>query len=99
MNIVKVAIIGVNAANIQEIQNIVVDTIGDNAEIIRVTINHYKEITNADLYVCLINRKQEVEKVFGIEKVVALTLVPPTVYFLEISKIPANQTVVIFNNS
>lgn len=99
MNAVKIVVIGVNAASIQEIKNVVVATIGDNAEIVTATIKNYKKITDADLYVCLINRRQEVVSVLGPEKVVAMTLVPPTEYFLEIAKIPANQTVVVFNNS
>jgi len=99
MNAIKIVVIGVNAANIQEIENIVVATVGETPIIVRANISQYKEITDADLYVCLINRKQEVEQTFGTEKVVALTLVPPTEYFLEISKIPANQKVIAFNNS
>lgn len=96
---IKLAIIGANIANIEEIKNVVVKTVSDNIEIITATINNYHEMANADLYVCLINRKQEIESVFGKEKVVALTLVPPTEYFLALHEIPANSYVVLFNNS
>lgn len=99
MAAIKIVVIGANYANVEEIKSVVVASIGGGAKIMTATIDNYKEFTDADLYVCLINRKQEVISVFGEEKVVALTLVPPTEYFLEISKIPANSSVVVFNNS
>lgn len=99
MNAVRIAVIGANTANIREIKDVVVATIGDNVEIVTASINNYRKVTDADLYICLINRKQEVVDAFGAEKVVAMTLVPPTEYFLEIAKIPAGETVIIFNNS
>jgi diguanylate cyclase (GGDEF)-like protein len=97
--VIKVAVIGANLANVKEIRRVVFAAIGGSAEIVTATIDNYKELTGADLYVCLVNRKQEVESVFGADKVVHLTLVPPTEYFLQISRIPANSSVVIFNNS
>ena len=99
MSTLKIVVIGANTANIQEIENVVVATVGMNANIIGADINNYKNFTKADLYVCLINRQQEVESFFGASKVVALTLVPPTDYFLEISKLPAQQNVIVFNNT
>lgn len=96
---IRLAVIGANHANAEEIKSIVVSTLGDNVEIITTTVSHYHEMPKADLYICLINRKQEVESVFGKEKVVALTLVPPAEYFLALHKIPANSHVVLFNNS
>jgi diguanylate cyclase (GGDEF)-like protein len=96
---IKLAVIGANLANVEEIKNVVIGTVGDNIEIITATVDNYHEMANADLYICLINRKQEVESVFGREKVVALTLVPPTEYFLALHEIPANSYVVLFNNS
>ncbi|MDR3591531.1 MAG: GGDEF domain-containing protein [Negativicutes bacterium] len=99
MAAIKVLVIGANLANIDEIKNVVVNTIGGGAQIMTATVDDYKEAAEADLYVCLINRKQEVESIFGAEKVVALTLVPPTEYFIQISRIPAGSQVIIFNNS
>jgi archaellum component FlaC len=95
----KVVVIGVNIANIDEIKNIVLATIGNTSQIVTATIDKYKEIKNADLYVCLTNRKQEVSDVFGLEKVVALELLPPTDYFIKISQIAPGNSVVVFNNS
>jgi diguanylate cyclase (GGDEF)-like protein len=96
---IKFAVIGANLANIEEIKNVVIETVGDNIQITTATIKNYQKISDADLYICLINRKQEIERAFGKEKVVALTLIPPTEYFLDLNKIPANSFVVLFNNS
>lgn len=96
---IKVMVIGANLANAEEIKNVVVAAIGGDAAIVAITLANYKEVTDADLYVCLINRQQEVESVLGAEKVVALELVPPTDYFIQISRIPANESVIVFNNS
>jgi diguanylate cyclase (GGDEF)-like protein len=96
---IKLAVIGANQANVEEIKKIVIATVGGGAEIQTATILDYQNISEADLYICLINRRQEIENFFGASKVVALELVPPTEYFLEISRIPAGNSVVIFNNS
>lgn len=96
---IKITIIGANPSNIEEIKAVVLASIGGITEFSVATINNYKNFTDADLYVCLINREQEVIQTFGAEKVIALTLVPPTEYFLEISRIPAGSSVTIFNNS
>lgn len=95
----RVEVIGANEANAEEIKNVVVSAIGSTAEIITATKEQYNKSDKADLYVCLINRKAEIEAAFGSDRVVALELVPPTEYFLQISRIPAGSTVLIFNNS
>jgi diguanylate cyclase (GGDEF)-like protein len=96
---IRLAVIAANHGNVEEIKSVVVCTVGDNVEIITATLSNYREMPKADLYICLINRKKEVENFFGREKVVALTLVPPTEYFLALSKIPADSYVLLFDNS
>lgn len=95
----QIAVIGANPANVEEIEKVVVDTLGCGIEISTATIRNYHELREADLYVCLINRQQEMEAAFSPEKVVALEFVPPTEYFLALSRIPAGTPVLIFNNS
>ena len=94
-----IAVIGANPANVEEIKEVVVDTLGSGVEISTATIKNYLELDEADLYVCLINRKQEMEAAFPPEKVVALEFVPPVEYFLTLSREPAGTPVIIFNNS
>ncbi|MDF2501489.1 MAG: chemotaxis sensory transducer [Anaerosporomusa subterranea] len=95
----KLAVIGVNATNIEEVKTVVVATVGNMAAIETATLETYKQKRDADLYICLVNRQQEVAGVFGTNKVVGLELLPPTEYFIKISQIPAGETVVVFNNS
>lgn len=92
-------VIGANPANAEELKTVVLATVGGTAEIMTATLENYHQIKDADIYVCLVNRKTEVEAVVGTEKVVALELVPPTDYFIKISQIPAGNTVLVFNNS
>ena len=95
----KLAVIGVNATNIEEVKTVVLATVGNMGTIETATLETYKQKRDADLYICLVNRQQEVAGVFGTNKVVGLELLPPTEYFIKISQIPAGETVVVFNNS
>lgn len=95
----KLAIIGVNETNINEVKAIVEATVGSTAVIETATLDNYRQMVDADLYICLINRQAEVAAVFGEYKVVGLELLPPIEYFLAISRIPAGETVIVFNNS
>lgn len=99
---IKIVVIGANELNTEEIKQVVVDTIGENAgvDIVSATIrDDYRSLQDGDMYVCLINRKEEIEAAFGAHRVVAMEFVPPANYFLWLSKIPAGNTVTIFNNS
>lgn len=96
--LVVLGIVGVNSGNIDEIRNVAIATVGDTAEIVTATIDTYQQI-KADIYICLVNRGQELAKVLGEDKVVPLTLLPPPEYFIRISQIPAGASVIVFNNS
>lgn len=96
---IKIAVIGANPANVEEIRTVVVESLGGIIEIETATVDRYRHLTGADLYVCLVNRQQQMEEAFGVEKVVALEFVPPVEYFLALSRIPAGTPVLIFNNS
>ena len=96
---IKLAIIGVNETNINEIKAVVAAAVDSTVLLKTATIGNYKQLTDADLYMCLVNRQQEVAAVFGEDKVVGLELMPPTGYFLELSRSPAGETVIVFNNS
>ena len=95
----KLLVIGANQGNAEELKAVVSATVGGAAEIVTATLENYKQVRDADLYVCMVNRQQEVASVFGAEKAVGIELVPPTDYFIKISQIPAGNSVVVFNNS
>ena len=96
---IKIAVIGANPANVEEIRSVVVESLGGIIEIETATVDRYRHLNGADLYVCLVNRQQQMEEAFGADKVVAMEFVPPVEYFLALSRIPAGTPVLIFNNS
>ena len=96
---IKIAVIGANPANVEEIRTVVVESLGGIIEIETATVDRYRQLSGADLYVCLVNRRQQMEEVFGADKVIAMEFVPPVEYFLALSRIPAGTPVLIFNNS
>ena len=98
---IKIAVIGANPANVEEIKAVVTASLYGDMEIVTATVDNYHHlIAHAnDLVVCLVNRRVEMETAFGVDKVVALEFVPPTEYFLTLSKIPAGAAMLVFNNS
>ena len=75
----KLLVIGANAANAEELKAVVLATVGGAAEIATATLDNYKQVRDADLNVCLVNRQSEMENVFGPGKVVGIELVRPRV--------------------
>lgn len=53
----------------------------------------------ADLFVCVSSRKNELAKKVPAEKILGIEMVPANDFFIQIAKIPAGQTVHVFNNS
>ena len=98
---IRIAVIGANPANVEEIKAVVTASLYGDMEIVTATVDNYHHlIAHAnDLVVCLVNRRVEMETAFGVDKVVALEFVPPTEYFLTLSKIPAGAAMLVFNNS
>ena len=98
---IKIAVIGANPANVEEIKAVVTASLYGDMEIVTATVDNYHHLVSHanDLVVCLVNRRVEMETAFGTDKVIALEFVPPTEYFLTLSKIPAGTDMLVFNNS
>lgn len=98
---IKIAVIGANPANVEEIKAVVVASLSGDLTIVTATLDNYYLLKNCQLsiVVCLVNRQAEMEAYFGADKVIAMEFVPPTEYFLTLSRIPAGSTVLVFNNS
>lgn len=96
---IKIAVIGANPANVEEIKDVVVESLAGGIEIETATVDRFLHLTGADLYVCLVNRQEQMEEAFGPDKVIALEFVPPVEYFLSLSRVPSGTNVLIFNNS
>ena len=98
---IKIAVIGANPANVEEIKAVVTASLCGDMEIVTATVDNFQHLLAAhnDMVVCLVNRRAEMETAFGADKVIALEFVPPTDYFLTLSKIPAGTDLLVFNNS
>ena len=94
----KLLLVGINESAAQELENVVVDTLGNMVTTVRSTLAEYRNYA-CDMYVCFINREQEFNEKYGTEKVVALEMRPPVTFFIDVARIPPGEKVVIFNNS
>lgn len=94
-------LIGANEATAAELVSLVEDTLSNAVTYQKATLGNYQnyDITNFDLLVCFVNRYDEMVKKYGKEKVIAVEFVPPTDFFVDVSRIPNGEVVVIFNNS
>ncbi len=94
-------LIGANEATTQELVSLVEATLSTAVTYQKATLSNYKNYPMADfdLIVCFVNRYDEMVKQYGKEKVIAVEFVPPTDFFVDVSRIPAGESAVIFNNS
>ncbi len=98
---VNLLLIGANEATTAELVSLVDATLSTTAVYEKATLANYHHFNpnNFDLIVCFANRYDEMVKKYGKEKVVSVEFVPPTDFFIHISRIPSGENVVIFNNS
>lgn len=95
---IKLVLVGINNTAAQEMENVVATTLGGLVETQKATMQDYKNYP-ADMYVCFINREQEFAAQYGTEKIIAMELRPPGMFFVQVARIPAGEKVVIFNTS
>ena len=98
---VNLLLIGANEATTQELVSLVDATLSTAATYQKATLSNYQnfDVSNFDLVVCFENRYDEMVKKYGKEKVVAVEFVPPTDFFVSVSRISSGENVIIFNNS
>lgn len=98
---VNLLLIGANDATTQELVSLVDATLKTTATYQKATLSNYQNFnpTDFDLIVCFANRYDEMTKKYGKEKVISVEFVPPTDFFVAVSRFPAGENVVIFNNS
>ena len=98
---VNLLLIGANDATTQELVSLVDSTLKTTAIYQKATLSNYQNFdpSKFDLIVCFANRYDEMIKKYGKEKVVSVEFVPPTNFFVQVSRIPAGNEIVIFNNS
>jgi len=98
---VNLLLIGANEATTAELVSLVDATLSTTVVYEKATLSNYQNFDSSkfDLVVCFTNRYDEMVKKYGKELVVAVEFVPPTDFFVAVSRIPAGENVVIFNNS
>ena len=98
---VNLLLIGANEATTQELVSLVDATLSHTAVYEKATLANYQNFNanNFDLIVCFANRYDEMVKKYGKEKVISVEFVPPTDFFVAVSRIPSGEEIIIFNNS
>ncbi len=98
---VNLLLIGANEATTQELVSLVNATLSHTAVYEKATLANYQNFNadQFDLIVCFANRYDEMVKKYGKEKVISVEFVPPTDFFVAVSRIPSGEEIVIFNNS
>lgn len=97
----NILLIGANEATTQELVSLVEATLSTAVTYQKATLSNYQNypISNFDLIVCFVNRYDEMVAKYGREKVFAVEFVPPTDFFVDVSRIPQGENALIFNNS
>jgi len=97
---VKLLIVGINEASAAELETAVNNVVGGMAETQRATMENYLSKAGAvDQVVCFSNREEEMTQKLGADKVIGVEMRAPTLFFVQVARIPAGEIVVIFNNS
>lgn len=95
---IKLILVGINDSAAEELENIVISTLGNLAEVQKATLSNYEQYSG-DIYCCFINREKEFVDKYGADKVIAIEMRPPASFFIQVGRIPAEENVIIFNNS
>ncbi|MEN6565556.1 MAG: hypothetical protein ABFC57_04590 [Veillonellales bacterium] len=96
LNIVAV---GSNKLIAEEVLNAVKVIIGDIASITAMTTASVQNDSAGDFFICAVTQKEPLSKVVSPEKLIVLDLRPTLEFFVQVSRIPAGETVYIFNSN
>lgn len=83
----------------QEILTAVQAVLGPSIEGKAYNLSGLPDHQQADLFVCISSRKDEVAKFVPQGKIVGIQMVPENRFFIDLAKLPKGQRVTIFNNS
>ena len=95
---IKLVLIGINESAAQELENVVLKTLGGLVETTKTTLKEYSRYSG-DIYVCFMKREKEIYEKYGAERVITLEMRPPVTFFIQVASIPAGENVIFFNNS
>ena len=95
----RIVAAGSNMLIAEEVSNAVRVIVGDVAEITAVTTASLADDRLGDIFVCAVTQKEPLSRVVPLEKMVVLDLRPTSQFFMRVSRIPAGETVYIFNSN
>ena len=95
----RIVAVGSNMLIAEEVLNAVRVIVGDVAEITAATTASLTDDRLGDIFVCAVTQKEPLSRVVPAEKMVVLDLRPTSQFFMRISRIPAGETVYIFNSN
>jgi hypothetical protein len=95
---VRLVLVGIQLAAAQELENVVVGTLGELVEVEKATLADY-ERHSGDMYVGYINREKELGDKLGPDRVIGIEMRPPISFFVQVALIPPGETVTIFINA
>ena len=96
----NIAVAGSNTMNAEEVLDAVRLILGNLVRDAMLVIT--KEITDtnmADLFICATTQAEELAKRVPSNKIIVLDLQPTSQFFVEVARIPAGQTVYVFNSN
>ena len=95
----RIVAVGSNMLIAEEVLNAVRVIVGDVAEITAATTASLTDDRLGDIFVCAVTQKEPLSRVVPLEKMVVLDLRPTSQFFMRVSRIPAGETVYIFNSN
>ena len=95
----RIVAVGSNMLIAEEVLNAVRVIVGDVAEITAATTASLTDDRLGDIFVCAVTQKEPLSRVVPAEKMVVLDLRPTSQFFMRIFRIPAGETVYIFNSN
>ena len=81
-----------------EVLNAAKQVLGDDIDGHAYPLSQLNASYDADLYICVSSRKQEMEKLFA-GKVLGIEMVPANTFFIQLAKLPPGERVHVFNNT
>lgn len=95
----RIVAVGSNELIAEEVLNAVKVIIGNVAEITTATTASVQDDSAGDFFVCAVTQREPLLKVIPQEKLIVLDLRPTSEFFVQVSRIPAGETVHIFNSN
>lgn len=99
MQDIKVMTVAGDQLVADEVTGVVRQVLGESISVQGCPLGKLSGPDAADLFVCVSQRRGELAKFIPEEKLVGIDLIPYTSYFIELAKLPREQTVHVFGNT